>query len=365
MNNPINQLKLYGMNQIFNEIVNLFISKKLPNKILLSGSKGCGKATFAYHFINYVFSINQENSYNIKLNEINANNASFGGSIYIDDCSGNLDIINNGLYGGSASYGGGIYQADSTLNLEQNRFGANEAYQGGGIFCFESINTITDCWFGDNQAEGSAPGDSGAAIYNLVSYSDIFSTEFCGGYEDVLIYGAWGNNGENAFYEFCDDCDGNGQPDTVDIKLDPSLDCDLSGLLDVCEIESGLLPGSLITNKTVRFLSQEITLNVETSNSPFSNKLKTNTKLKMPIAHKQGNYFADEKLIKKLEDEDRIVFTYFPDNSIGNPNGSLNSIAGVLNKGRNVLGMMPHPERASENILCSSDGKKIFESFLS
>ena len=77
MNNPINQLKLYGMNQIFNEIVNLFISKKLPNKILLSGSKGCGKATFAYHFINYVFSINQENSYNIKLNEINTKNASF------------------------------------------------------------------------------------------------------------------------------------------------------------------------------------------------------------------------------------------------------------------------------------------------
>ena len=140
-------------------------------------------------------------------------------------------------------------------------------------------------------------------------------------------------------------------------------------ILGICNgfqilIESGLLPGSLITNKTVRFLSQEITLNVETSNSPFSNKLKTNTKLKMPIAHKQGNYFADEELVKKLQDEDRIVFTYFPDNSRGNPNGSLNSIAGILNKDRNVLGMMPHPERASENILCSSDGKKIFESFL-
>ena len=77
MNNPKNQIKLYGMNKFFNEIVNLFISKKLPNKILLSGSKGCGKATFAYHFINYVFSINQENSYNIKLNEINTKNASF------------------------------------------------------------------------------------------------------------------------------------------------------------------------------------------------------------------------------------------------------------------------------------------------
>ena len=77
MNKPIDQTKLYGLSHIFNEIVDLFTSKKLPNKILLSGSKGCGKATLAYHFINYVFSINKENSYNIKLNEINTENTSF------------------------------------------------------------------------------------------------------------------------------------------------------------------------------------------------------------------------------------------------------------------------------------------------
>jgi len=77
MNNPIDQIKLYGLNQIFNEIVQLFIFKKLPNKILLSGSKGCGKATLAYHFINYVFSINEKYPYNIKTNEINLNNTSF------------------------------------------------------------------------------------------------------------------------------------------------------------------------------------------------------------------------------------------------------------------------------------------------
>ena len=70
MNKPIDQIKLYGLSKIFNEIVNLFISKKLPNKILLSGSKGCGKATLAYHFINYVFSINKKKSYNIKLNVV-------------------------------------------------------------------------------------------------------------------------------------------------------------------------------------------------------------------------------------------------------------------------------------------------------
>ncbi len=77
MNKPIDQTKLYGLSHIFNEIVDLFTSKKLPNKILLSGSKGCGKATLAYHFINYVFSINKKNSYNIKLNEINTENTSF------------------------------------------------------------------------------------------------------------------------------------------------------------------------------------------------------------------------------------------------------------------------------------------------
>ena len=77
MNKPIDQIKLYGLNQIFSEIVDLFIAKKLPNKILLSGSKGCGKATLAYHFINYAFSINDINPYNIETNEINVENTSF------------------------------------------------------------------------------------------------------------------------------------------------------------------------------------------------------------------------------------------------------------------------------------------------
>ena len=77
MNNPIDQIKLYGLNQIFNEIVQLYNSKKLPNKILLTGYKGCGKATLAYHFINYVFSINEEHPYSIKTNEINLENTSF------------------------------------------------------------------------------------------------------------------------------------------------------------------------------------------------------------------------------------------------------------------------------------------------
>tara|TARA_Y100001960_G_C14600961_1_gene790656 strand:- start:36 stop:701 length:666 start_codon:yes stop_codon:yes gene_type:complete len=125
-------------------------------------------------------------------------------------------------------------------------------------------------------------------------------------------------------------------------------------------LESGLLPGALINNKNIKFLSQNVMLNVVTNNSIFSNKIELGKKLIMPIAHKQGNYIADDDTIDKLEQEDRIVFKYYR----RNPNGSINDIAGIINKKRNVLGMMPHPERACDKHLGSVDGKLIFESIL-
>ena len=125
-------------------------------------------------------------------------------------------------------------------------------------------------------------------------------------------------------------------------------------------LECGLLPGALINNKNINFLSKEVTLSVVSNNSIFTNKLKIGDKLKMPIAHKQGNYIATKDTIKKLESEDRILFKYH----IDNPNGSVCNIGGIINKERNVLGMMPHPERACEQILGSDDGKKIFESII-
>ena len=125
-------------------------------------------------------------------------------------------------------------------------------------------------------------------------------------------------------------------------------------------LESGLLPGSLINNKNIKFLSKNVTLNVETNNSIFSSNLNVGNKLTMPIAHKEGNYIADTKTINELEQEDRIVFKYYKDN----PNGSINNIAGIINKNRNVLGMMPHPERACDEYLGSTDRKLIFESIL-
>ena len=128
-------------------------------------------------------------------------------------------------------------------------------------------------------------------------------------------------------------------------------------------IESGLLPGALIVNKGVRFLSQDVTIEVVNNNSIFTKIFKIGQKLQMPIAHKQGNFIADQETLHLLEDEDRIIFSY-SDERTGNPNGSMKNIAGIVNKSRNVLGMMPHPERAAESILGSNDGIEIFKSML-
>ena len=128
-------------------------------------------------------------------------------------------------------------------------------------------------------------------------------------------------------------------------------------------IESGLLPGALIVNQNVRFLSQNVTLEVATTNSIYTHFLKKGQQLTMPIAHKQGNYIADSDTLKMLQDEDRVIFRYHNWKD-GNPNGSMDRIAGIMNKKRNVLGMMPHPERAADQNLNNTDGKLLFESLL-
>ena len=128
-------------------------------------------------------------------------------------------------------------------------------------------------------------------------------------------------------------------------------------------IESGLLPGALIINQDVRFLSQDVTLEVDSTDSIYTRSLKKGRKLTMPIAHKQGNFIVDTDTLKILEDTNRIAFRYSKDKN-GNPNGSTNRIAGILNKEKNILGMMPHPERAVESILGSDDGIDIFKSMI-
>ena len=124
-------------------------------------------------------------------------------------------------------------------------------------------------------------------------------------------------------------------------------------------VESGLLPGALITNQSTRFISRTITLKAFNNTSLFTSHYTDNEIIHMPIAHKQGNYFADELLLKQLQGNNQIAFTY-----TDNPNGSCFDIAGIFNKKQNILGMMPHPERASEKLLGSKHGIKIFESIV-
>jgi phosphoribosylformylglycinamidine synthase len=135
-------------------------------------------------------------------------------------------------------------------------------------------------------------------------------------------------------------------------------------VLGVCNgfqilVESGLLPGALIRNRGLKFICREVRLRVETERSPFTSAAKKGQILRMPIAHGEGCYVADERTLDELEAEDRVAFRFD-----GNPNGSLRDIAGILSAGRNVMGMMPHPERATEPLMGSSDGLAVFQSML-
>ncbi len=123
--------------------------------------------------------------------------------------------------------------------------------------------------------------------------------------------------------------------------------------------ESRLLPGTLLTNNSTRFISKDISLNIVTNRTPFTKLFKPNQQITIPIAHKDGNYQADPSTLAALKTNDQIVFTYND-----NPNGSIENIAGICNKEGNVLGMMPHPERAISKWTRSTDGEIVFKSLL-
>lgn len=132
--------------------------------------------------------------------------------------------------------------------------------------------------------------------------------------------------------------------------------------------EAGLLPGALMRNAGLKYICKQVHLRVETTDSPFTSQLTKGEVLQMPIGHMEGNYFCEHAELHRLQAEERIAFRYVTSQGGGtaeaNPNGSLNNIAGVLNAGRNVLGMMPHPDRSSEQLLGSADGWKIFSSLV-
>jgi phosphoribosylformylglycinamidine synthase subunit PurQ / glutaminase len=132
--------------------------------------------------------------------------------------------------------------------------------------------------------------------------------------------------------------------------------------------EAGLLPGALMRNVGMKYVCKYLHLRTESADTPFTNTLTKGQLLYIPIGHGDGNYYADAETLKRLESNRQVVFRYVDAKGEAtkeaNPNGSLNNIAGIVNEQRNVLGMMPHPDRSSESILGSADGKLIFESMV-
>lgn len=136
-------------------------------------------------------------------------------------------------------------------------------------------------------------------------------------------------------------------------------------VLGVCNgfqilVEAGLLPGALRRNDGLKFICRDVELKVENNQTMFTTSYEANETITIPIAHGEGNYYCDEETLAELKKNNQIIFTYAGEN----PNGSLENIAGIMNKQGNVLGMMPHPERAVDALLGSTDGLKIFQSIV-
>jgi phosphoribosylformylglycinamidine synthase I len=133
-------------------------------------------------------------------------------------------------------------------------------------------------------------------------------------------------------------------------------------------LEAGLLPGAMLRNRSLKFICRFVDLRVENTDTPFTNRCRKGQVLRIPIAHMEGNYYADHAALNALRKGELITLRYArPDGTVddaANPNGALDNIAGLMNKGGNIMGMMPHPERSSESILGSEDGRLIFESMV-
>ncbi len=139
-----------------------------------------------------------------------------------------------------------------------------------------------------------------------------------------------------------------------------------NGFQVLCEV--GLLPGALLRNRSLTFLCQDVYLRVETTSSPWTSAMRVGEVLRVPIAHGDGNYYCDPETLGRLLGEDRVAFRYVSPGGTLDPewnvNGSLEAIAGIFSEKKNVLGMMPHPERASEDMVGSTDGLGIFKSVM-
>jgi phosphoribosylformylglycinamidine synthase subunit PurQ / glutaminase len=133
-------------------------------------------------------------------------------------------------------------------------------------------------------------------------------------------------------------------------------------------LEAGLLPGAMLRNQSLKFICKDVYVRVETDETPFTSTVRPGRVLNLPIAHAEGNYYADPETLRALQENRQVVFRYCTSegriSDEANPNGSLDSIAGICNRSRNVLGMMPHPERSAEGLDGHTDGRLLFESVL-
>jgi len=133
-------------------------------------------------------------------------------------------------------------------------------------------------------------------------------------------------------------------------------------------LEAGILPGAMLKNQDLKFICRYVNLRVENDRTPFTGAISRGSVLRIPIAHNEGNYFVDAKTLADMEKNNQIVLKYCDENGKvnqkTNPNGSMKNIAGIVNKQGNVFGLMPHPERALEDLLGSTDGKLIFQSII-
>ncbi len=160
-------------------------------------------------------------------------------------------------------------------------------------------------------------------------------------------------------------------PVMAEVKRRAAMGVPVLGICNGFQIvaEAGLLPGVLMRNAGLKFVCADIHLKVETSQSLFTNRYQAGQVIKVPVAHAEGNYFADAETLKRLEDRGQVAFRYCaPDGTVdgplgmeANPNGSINNIAGIFNETKTVMGLMPHPENATEPMFGGTDGKGLFE----
>ncbi|MBI1210893.1 MAG: phosphoribosylformylglycinamidine synthase subunit PurQ [Alphaproteobacteria bacterium] len=216
------------------------------------------------------------------------------------------------------------------------------------VVVFPGSNREHDVAKALERASGSAPkliwhGDAGLDDkYDLIVLPGGFS------YGDYLRCGAMAAH----------------SPITRDIIRQASSGTPVLGICNGFQIltETGLLPGALMRNASLKFASRYVTMRVEATNTMFTSRYKAGQELSVPVAHGDGNYFADDETLDRLEDEGRVAFRYVKGQ---NPNGASRDIAGILNAKRNVLGLMPHPENATDPLLGSTDGKALFDSLAS